>query len=445
MKLSCGNACTAVLIFCTGFAGTSVWAQSLEEAVAHTLDTNPEVREIFNRFKARQEQITQARSGYLPSLDVDAGIGPEYNDTPGLRATGEDGVDRTRKELGISLRQMLFDGFETSYNVDRTTAESEAEQYSLLAEAEDKALEVSEVYLRVLQTRQLFDLSDLNLKTHLDIHQQIRQRTESGLGSSSDLSQINARVALARSNLIASRNNYADAKIMFMRIVDQSAKDLVPPVADDDLLPLSEEEAIVLGNEYNPTLLSARKDIDAAYAQHDGSRSNFYPDLTFEVDGRQDDDIDGVNGDNDSLAAMLRVRYNLFNGGSDSARVRETAYQVNEAKEVSERAHRQLEEGVGLAWTAYEFIAEQLTYLRQHVEAAQVTKDAYQKQFQLGRRSLLDLLDTENELFESRRAYVRAESEYLVSQYRLLNASGRLLSSLRVTVPEGWQWQAKAK
>ncbi|MCL6417465.1 TolC family outer membrane protein [Aestuariirhabdus sp. Z084] len=419
------------------------WAQSLEEAVAHTLDTNPEIRVVFNRFKARQEQVAQARGGYLPSLDVDAGVGPEYNNTPGFRATGEDGVNETRQEFGISLRQMLFDGFETSYNVDRTTAETEAEQYSLLAEAENKALQVSEVYLQVLEAQQLFELSERNLKTHLEIHKQIRQRTESGLGSASDLSQINARVALARSNLIAARNNQVDAETSFFRVVGQRAQALVQPVADQTMLPESEEAAIIQGVEFNPTLLSARKDIDAAHAQHDGSRSNFYPEFTFEVQGRSDNDIDGIEGYNEQLAAMIRMRYNLFNGGRDSARVRETAYQINEAKEVNDRAYRQLEEGIGLSWSAYEFIAEQMTYLKQHVEAAFATREAYKKQFKLGKRSLLDLLDTENELFEARRSFVVAETEFVISQYRLLNASGQLLSSLRVQAPPKWQLGAK--
>lgn len=73
------------------------------------------------------------------------------------------------------------------------------------------------------------------------------------------------------------------------------------------------------------------------------------------------------------------------------------------------------------------------------MEAAKETQTAYVQQFNLGQRSLLDLLDTENELFEARKDYLRAEYDETLARYRVLNATGRLLDSLRVTRPESWR------
>lgn len=423
---------------------TAASAQSLEQAVAFTLDSNPELRVMFNQFKASQEQISIAKGGYLPTLDVDAGIGPEHTNSPSLRDSGEDdGVNYIRREVGLTFRQMLFQGFAVQSDITRTQAEAQAERYALLAEAENKALEVVEVYLDVIEAQQIFELSQLNFDKHMEIHQQIRQRTESGVGTSTDLTQINARVALARTNMISAQNNVLDAQSEFFGVVHQRPDNLVPPVADADRVPESKEMALAWGRESNPTLISAQFDIEAAEAQFKNRKSENYPQVSFEIDARRTIDGDGVEGYQNDLAAMIRVRWNLFNGGRDSAAVRESAYQLSEAKEINIRAYRQLEEGIDLAWHAYELLNSQLTYVRQHVEAAYATKESYEQQFDIGRRSLLDLLDTENELFEARRSYIELDTQFQLSKYRLLNASGQLLDALRVTIPSQWQEEAE--
>lgn len=135
---------------------------------------------------------------------------------------------------------------------------------------------------------------------------------------------------------------------------------------------------------------------------------------------------------------MIRMRYNLFSGGKDRAREREASYKINEAKEIRERAYRQVVEGATLAWNAFEMLAPQKLYIREHVIAAKQTQVAYSQQFNLGQRTLLDLLDTENELFEARKSYLQTEYDEIIAQYRVLNSTGRLLDSLRVTRPDVW-------
>lgn len=413
------------------------WAQSLEQAVASALDSHPDVRAAFSRFKARAAEVDVAKAGYLPSLNATAGYGYE-------RTQGEDSSSRTeldRRELGVSLRQMLFDGFATSSEVNRTEAERDAEQLALLATAEDMALGVSDVYLKLLAAQQLEQLAKENLEAHLTIHSQIRQRTESGVGSASDLSQINSRLALARSNLVAAVNNRVDVEAQFMRQVNAAPEALVLPVPDADLLPKDLPSALEIARTSNPVLKSAARDIEAAQAQRERAKANNYPELALEVGSNWDNNVDGIEGANDNLQAMLRLRYNLFAGGADRARTEAAAWRVTEAQEINARAHRQLDEGTRLAWSAYELIGEQIAFLRDHVSSAVATRNAYQKQFDLGKRGLLDLLDAENELFEARRSYVSGERDLLLAQYRLLNATGQLLASLRVELPAEYKGQ----
>ncbi|MFG0453851.1 TolC family outer membrane protein [Shewanella mangrovisoli] len=435
----------------------SAQSQTLEQAVAYTLDTNPDLRVAFNRFKAREEQVNQAIAGYMPTIDVTGGYGYEQTDSvstrrrPNVGDVDSNGVaELNRGEFGVSLKQMLFDGFYTSSEVDRYSFEASADQWALLAAAEDMALDVSKVYLNYLRTDEVLKLAEKNLNSHKEIYEQIKQRTDSGLGSTADLSQITGRLARANANVISARNNLLDAKAQFIRVVAADPVDLIQPVPDADLLPKDLNSGLTDAQENHPILKSAANDIRAAENERSSVQASYYPQVSLELNGNWNNDVGGedgvsalasqnVGGYNNDLVAMVRVRYNLFAGGKDLAREKETAYKLGEAKEIRQRAQREVVEGVNLAWNAYEMLAPQKQYIRDHVMAAKDTQSAYAQQFNLGQRSLLDLLDTENELFEARKDYLQAEYDEITAKYRVLNSTGRLLDSLKVTRPEAWR------
>jgi adhesin transport system outer membrane protein len=176
----------------------------------------------------------------------------------------------------------------------------------------------------------------------------------------------------------------------------------------------------------------AAADIDAAKAQAAAARQFDMPRFDLEIGGNLNDDIDGIQGDVNDLSAMVRMRYNLYRGGSDSARKRATAINVNEARDVRDRSVRQLEETIRLAWAALRATDAQLPLLRQQVDAALATRDAYEMQFNIGQRTLLDVLNAENEVIQARQDVVNTRADNLLAQYRLLEAMGALVDELGV-------------
>ena len=354
-----------------------------------------------------------------------------------------------RGEFGVSLRQMLFDGMFTSSEVKRTKFEASAEQWALISTAEDLALSVSQAYLNYLKNQQLVTLSEKNVESHQKIYGQIKERTDSGIGSIADLSQVTGRLARAQSNLIAARNNYQDARAQFISLTNITPDDLVMPVPDADLLPKDNTSGLLLAIERHPIIKSARQDIHAARAFGSSVKANYYPKFSLELAANSDNDLAGENGLNrfddnvgghrNDLSVMLRMRYNLYSGGKDVALERSAAYKTIEAQEINYRAHRQVTESFGLAWNAYSMLGLQKQYIQEHVVTSKDTQEAYQQQFSLGQRNLLDLLDTENELFQARKDYLDANFDELSARYRLLNVTGQLLDSLRVTRSAEWQ------
>ena len=415
-------------------AGQMAAAQTLEESVSQTLLSHPQIKEAFDLYQSRKYQIDEAKAGYYPKLDANAGIGPERIKSAGA----SERTDMTRRDASITLTQMLFDGFDTNSNVNRTDAEAKAQKLSLQATAENTALRVTEVYLNMLRQQEIFELSKDNLATHEQILSDITKRTTSGVGSSADLSQIQGRVARAYSNMAAAQNNLDDARAEYLRVVNSEPTDLVEPADGSLVLPASLDDALKNATANNPVLLSAMEDINAAQYQHEGAKANYYPKVSLEAGQSWYEDASGDAGYSDELSAMLRVRYNLFNGGADDARSRSTSALYSQAKDIHMNAYRQVEEGTRLAWQARESLQSQKQFQQQHVEYSYETVRAYKQQFTLGQRTLLDVLNTENELFEARKSLISTQYDELFAQYRILNATGTLLDSLKVQKPTEW-------
>jgi adhesin transport system outer membrane protein len=234
---------------------------------------------------------------------------------------------------------------------------------------------------------------------------------------------------------MAEENNLEDAIAAFINVVGNTPMHLEEPASPEQLLPGSLEEAIAIALDNNPRLKSADADVDAAREQYEAAKSLFYPRVHLELSGSNNDNLDGISGSNKDAQAMIRARYN-FTGGKDIARRQETVYQLDQAKEIRARTHRQVVESMRLSWHAHETAKSQLEYFKIHVDASKKTLTAYRKQFNIGQRTLVDLLDQENEVFQASINYVNGLYTLAFSTYRILAGTGKLLWSLDVELPK---------
>jgi adhesin transport system outer membrane protein len=305
----------------------------------------------------------------------------------------------------------------------------------LLGTSERTALTVAQVYLDVLTRREFVRLATDNLKNHERTFDQIKLRTQRGVGSGADLDQAEARMAQARNNLITEQTNLADAETNFLSAVGQMPDQLERPSDFMALLPANLNEARAQMLENSPILRSAESDIVAAEKQYAAAKSTFYPRFDAELGRTADNDIDGQNGHSNEWQAMLRMRFNLYAGGSNKADLESKSYLSNQALDIRNNALRVLNEELGLAWNALNNANAQVPIAQQYVDHSTRVRTAYQKQFSLGERTLLDLLDSENELFSASRRLAEIKNIQLFTQYRIKATMGELLKSQGVVAP----------
>ncbi|WP_434654233.1 TolC family outer membrane protein [Pseudomonas sp. Z1-14] len=417
-------------------AASFVQAQTLPQAMQQALDVHPEIQAGVNSRLAADYQLKAAKGGYLPRVDLAAGYGREGTDSVTTRSGSNNHWETlNRSESSLRLSQMVFDGFATSSEVGRQQANVSARAYSLLDASERTGLTVAQVYLDVLTRREFVRLAEENLKSHERIFDQIKLRTSRGVGSGADLDQAEARMAQARNNLITEQTNLADAETNYLSAVGQLPDQLERPADFLALLPANLTEARAQMLENSPVLRSAEADIAAAEKQYEAAKSSFYPRFDAELGRTADNDLDGQNGHNNEWQAMLRMRFNLYAGGSNKADLESKSYLSNQALDIRNNALRQLNEELGLAWNALNNANAQVPIAQQYVDRSANVRTAYQKQFSLGERTLLDLLDSENELFSASRRLAEIKNVQLFSQYRIKATMGQLLKSQGVVAP----------
>jgi adhesin transport system outer membrane protein len=413
---------------------TTATAETLAEAVDTTIQSNPEILSQAQYRKSVDQTIDIAESGYKPTLDINLGIGKERTENLGTRPGH---VHRTRGEAGFNATQMLYDGFATKSAVDQASSLAESAGYGVFDATETTSLSAVETYLNVLRRTDLHGLTTNNLDSHEKIFSQIEQRSESGIGNSADLEQTKGRLALAQANVMSTEGNLADANTNYNRVVGHMPEGLSDPgLSCCDKAPATLDDALKIAYSQHPAIRAAIADHEASLASVDGANAAFHPNVNVEVSGRADNDLDGDRGYEKELLAMLRLRWNLINGGADTARVEETEIRSQQAREEANSIVRDIEQDVRLAWNALDDLSHRLPVLEQRKASAEQTRDAYQQQFNLGQRTLLDLLDTENEVLTASTDYTNAYYEHIFACYWLSESMGKLLEHLELAAPE---------
>ncbi|WP_234087728.1 TolC family outer membrane protein [Azonexus sp. R2A61] len=399
---------------------------TLKQVAQQAVLQSPEVTTKWRNYRAAEEEIGVARGGFFPRVDLTAGKGREN-----LQQDPTAKEKYTRTGYAVTLNQMLFDGFATRNEVRRLNKAMLVRYYELLEASENTSLEAARAYLDVLRYRFLLDLAEDNYVQHKATYEQLLRKTQSGVGRRVDLEQAGSRLALAEINLATESANLHDVSARYQRLVGTQAPDVIfPPAQASAAFPENAKSALDMLHKKNPTLHAAIENIEAAQYDLYVKRAAYSPKLDLRGRTESTENYLGNPGDRDYNVAEVVVTWNLFNGGSDRAREKQFMERKHLAIEMREKACRDTRQTLLIAYNDVLRLREQSNYLAQQVSLLEKTRDAYRDQFNVGQRTLLDLLDTENELLSARRAAVNADSDLTLAYLRTYAGMGTLLEFL---------------
>lgn len=412
-------------------ASNMVYAEvpvTLKEIVEKTVTSNPEVQASFHAYKASVQEQQIAKGGYYPHADIISTFRSLERLTPNIGNT-----EMPNNQTQLVLRQMLFDGFATPAEVNRLGHAARVRYYELQSSMQSIALETVGAYIDVQRTRQLIDYAKSNYAVHKQLFTRIEERVQAGIARRVDLEQASGRLALAEANLLTEMTNLQNVTARFQRLTADMPPENLPAVGFiKEGFITDANKSLELAYKQNPDLLSAIENIVATQQELRRSRGGYFPRL--DLQARKTLDV-ASNGQNSSLAAdavELTATFNLFRGFSDQARIQQSNENLNRSMDLRDKACVDTRQTVVIAHNDVVSLTEQLNYRNQHQLSIEKAREAYHKQFDIGQRTLLDLLDTENEYFQARRTYTNTENDLFSAYARTYAGEGDLLSKLEV-------------
>ena len=410
---------------------------SLQEAIAVAVNSNPEIAQAQFNKEAIQFERKQAQGLYAPRFDVEASAGIRHLDNTTRRTLGISGQELYPLEAQARGDWTLIDFGRRSGELRRQAARVDGASLRVVERSEFIALQVARQYLDVMLQQRVFAASQDNVVFHRAMVNDLGTGVQQGSISIADQQQAQERLQAALVRQTEAEQAVEDAKITIRRLtgLDLSNVQMPPTLAEN--MPGSLDEAVGLSRTANPRVKEAEADVDAAHALADSAKGDMFPKIGVDVTGRIGEDIDGFKGATRDVQGRAYIRWNVFDGGINRAKYQEMVRRASESRYRLYQVAREAEEDVRAAWNA---LRSQTRISEELMSQSRVSDDlllSYRSQFNVGRRSLLDVLDAQNTRYNVQVRLETARFSQVFARYQSLAATNRLLASFNIAPGAG--------
>lgn len=398
---------------------------SLQEVLEDITKSDPSILEALEQYQSVVAERSIATSEYYPTIGTELSSGPERTD--GVD-TNDEQEDLMATRATLFARQNLFNGGKTTAFVDETDARIKAAAYEVLTVANRVYLDSAEAYINVVKATQLLQIAKENLQTQERIMRQVREKTEAGFSRVSELYNSESRMVLAKGNYISRQQDLNQALVTFHRqfgrlLRAEQFRKPEPKYQFPETLP----ETVDVALRTHPALKVARYNIETSRYTYEKALAAYYPTLDLELRGQYRSDTDGDEGETKQAGGFLTLNYTFFDGGFREGRKSSDQKAIRKEYQRAYIERRNVNETVRLAWNIMEAEDYKNEYLSEHVVLSAKTLNAFKEEYFVGRRTLLDLLNMENEYTDAKVSLADSQFAHLTALYRIMQATGVLL------------------
>ena len=412
--------------------GHSAQAESLRDVVREVLTDNPEIVGLALNRAAIEQEERQAKGLKRPNVELFGGVGVGRDDRNFVR----DGA-RVQGDVGVSLTQKLFDGFESKNRVIRQKARGASARSRVKDASNIVSLQVVRAFLEARRAHSIAALARQNVTAHKRIVGQVRQSANAGRGTNTQVQQALAQLEQARIDLESAELQILDARTAFFAVVGRAPGKLHKVRVPSTHFPHSVKDAVALATSQSPAVQARVFDADAALSAVKVAKADRLPKVDLEASVFETfNETPGSSGPDFDAQALVRLRYKLYGGGINRSRRREAEIRAAEARNEVEITKRTIARDVRLAYGQTTTAKRRVALMRSKASRASRILPDYMAQFDAGRRSLLDVLDIQNDIFVNRSAATSEEFTAKFNRFRILALSGKLVQSLGVQLPK---------
>ena len=398
-------------------------AQTFEEALAAAYSTNPQLLAERANLRATDEQIAQARANWRPTVTVTGAFGPQETN---IKGAANQPIQNNAKQSAFNITQPLYRGGRTVAGIEAARNAIQAERARLVATEETVLLNAATAYLDTVQNASLVRLNAENERVLQKQLEATNDQFRVGEVTRTDVSQAEARLAGATAGRIQAEGTLEASKATFQQVIGIAALKLIQPVRPGGM-PATSEQASAEAAVKNPTVVAAQFDEGNARAQIDLARGALLPTLSVVGQAGYSKDTPGSSLPSTTQTALLaQLSVPLYESGAVYSQVRQARQVASQRLILIQDARRT---AIATATSAFETLLSsraRTESLDSQVQADEVALEGVRQEASVGSRTILDILNAEQELLNSQVSREQAAHDDLVASYQVLAAIGRM-------------------
>lgn len=420
-----------LLLSTPAIAGTD-GKTTLKESVVAAVKQHPQIKAMLYNRDAMSSNLSASLGRFFPSLDFTADYGYQGYSSSTTRAQGKNEGMNTAADSTMTLTQPIFDGFNRLSDYEGSKYRLQSAEQRLYDNVESIALDAIRSHIDIVRVRKLVTLAGENITDHQKVLDSIVERVAGGAGSKADEMQARGRVARAETTLITYMGDLRTSEAQYARLTGVmpgplTTVDYHPEFANGTLDTMLDK---AVAN--NPKIKIYMAELEASKQDKDVTNSTYLPSLDLKLSSRNTDELDGSETFIQDNRAMVAFNWNLFNGTSDYHDLQAAKSRVKESEATLQDSVDDLTRQVMTAWADYQTAVQSIAKHQEALRYSMESRDMYLMQFNVGQRSLLDVLDSINEVFSNSVLLETAQSNRDFSMYKFLALQGELINNLEV-------------
>jgi outer membrane protein len=422
-------------------SGMPAAAETLQDALSSAYENNPTILSERSKLRATDELVPQALSNWRPTVTVSGNvtrsntysyinsgstIGGTTSGTPqGQQVSSAGTIIYNADTMGVQVTQPVFRGGRTLAQTRQAEAQVDAERAQLSITEQQVLLNVATAYLNLVQAQSVLQLSINNeqvLQRQLDA---VQDRFRVGEVTRTDVAQAQSRLSGAHADRTQAEGSLRTARAAYVQQVGHLPDKVDYPDALPDL-PADAQAAQALAASQNPNIVNAQAAYQASLEGIDLIAGELLPQVSLTGQAQRIVNFDGPSTLENVAQVSVNVTVPIYQAGQEYSRLRAQKQTAGQTRAVIDQARRDVEESITAAWEALQTGRARLASYNDQIAAARIALEGVTRENQVGSRTVLDVLNAEQELLQAQVNEVQARHDEIVAAYQLLNATGQL-------------------
>lgn len=407
----------------------SASAETLQEAVEVALSAHPSIEAAVQVREMAYETKREQRSAFFPEINASASAGRIYGDNSTSRGLT---VSRGAAYSGLgegsaSITQPLFKGFETVNRVRAADARLKSEEYNIADVRESLAYQAVQAYWGLFHSERLLAKVVGYKETIEDYLNRIQMMVDEGAADESETSQARNLLLSLETSVIDYEGQVEAALANYRQVMGGLPRSsLQEPLGIAHIVPNKPEEALRLSQTDHPLLMSLDREMQASNFDVKAERGALFPTLDAEVSAYKKDQKEEIGGEVEDGRALLKMNWLFNTGGAQYARMDRARAERSELLARKKETLLQIEGDIRRAYAEMKTAQKQMAVIEERKKVTEELLDAYETQFEGGRVRLLQIMQSENQLFGVDIERLDADYRYKLAEYNVLASMGKL-------------------